>query len=462
MRTTLSVQVASITGYLIGVKEEIFNREFKTSVFHSLENKPEAKIIRSLCTIRNVLIRYNGSIQSRMRTDPLANLNRMPDYIDPEIFTYLESQGIPFIKPNARVTAYLINVNSLINERIQFCRGLYPMWVQWDYIRKLFQMPKGGNEKAIKELVDEFHESMNSYPYHCYINWPIHDPAAYSENPEDNANQTTGNVLQNDRRFLILLYRTNGAQFTEFRFITDIGDGVRNDLESFLESCERIVLAVDCENSDPYKLCAVLGGLKEAALRSDDADSFSKLQKIILYDDIHTVDAWDILKDYVSVPIEHIQTERVNDHKSLVDVQLTAGVAREHYQNNIDGFLLASSDSDFWGLIKSLPTARFMVLLEKDKYGTYLTDAFELNGISYCLMDHFAGNTDEIKIGALDRSVREYLAEHIQISLPDLTDRLYEELRVNITDKQKQNYYNRLVRKLAVEIKDGFLTVNVK
>ena len=462
MRTTLSVQVASITGYLIGVKEEIFNREFKTSVFHSLENKPEAKIIRSLCTIRNVLIRYNGSIQSRMRTDPLANLNRMPDYIDPEIFTYLESQGIPFIKPNARVTVYLINVNSLINERIQFCRGLYPMWVQWDYIRKLFQMPKGGNEKAIKELVDEFHESMNSYPYHCYINWPIHDPAAYSENPENNANQTTGNVLQNDRRFLILLYRINGAQFTEFRFITDIGDGVRNDLESFLESCERIVLAVDCENSDPYKLCAVLGGLKEAALRSDDSDSFSKLQKIILYDDIHTVDAWDILKDYVSVTIEHIQTERVNDHKSLVYVQLTAGVAREHYQNDIDGFLLASSDSDFWGLIKSLPTARFMVLLEKDKYGTYLTDAFELNGINYCLMDHFAGNTDEIKIGALDRSVQQYLAEHIQISLLDLTDRLYEELRVNMTEKQKQNYYNRLVRKLAIAIKNGTLSVTVK
>lgn len=103
-----------------------------------------------------------------------------------------------------------------------------------------------------------------------------------------------------------------------------------------------------------------------------------------------------------------------------------------------------------------------MVLLEKDKYGTYLTDAFELNGISYCLMDQFAGNTDEIKIGALDRSVREYLAEHIQISLPDLTDCLYEELRVNMTEKQKQNYYNRLIRKLAIEIKDGMLTMNVK
>ena len=32
-RKNLSVQVVSIVGYLIGVKEEIFTREFKTTVY---------------------------------------------------------------------------------------------------------------------------------------------------------------------------------------------------------------------------------------------------------------------------------------------------------------------------------------------------------------------------------------------------------------------------------------------
>ncbi|MBQ8986388.1 MAG: hypothetical protein IJ100_03970 [Lachnospiraceae bacterium] len=461
-RKTLSVQVVSITAYLIGVKEDMFTREFKTSAFHTLEAKPEAKIIRSLCMIRNALIRHNGSITSNLRTDPLSNLDKMPEYIDPAIFVYLESQSIHFIKANTKVMPYLLSVNALINEKINACRSLFPIWVEWDYIRKLFQMPRGGNEKAIRELIDEYHESMNSYPYHCYINWPIHDPRAYSDKPEDNDNQTTGNVLQNDRRFLALLYYINGAEFTEFRFVTDIGDGVKDDLASFLLSCRSIVLAVDCENSDPYKLCAVLGGLREAALRSEEPEAFSKIQKIILFDDVHTIDAWDILKNYVSVPIEHIQTERVNDHKSLVDVQLTAGVAREHYQNNVDGFLLASSDSDFWGLIKSLPTARFMVLLERDKYGNYLTDMFDLNGVGYCLMDHFAGNTDDIKIGALNKGVSEYLAERVQINLPELVEDLFSSLRVNMTDKQKDVYYNRLVKKLKVTVTDGNMTVEIK
>ena len=129
---------------------------------------------------------------------------------------------------------------------------------------------------------------------------------------------------------------------------------------------------------------------------------------------------------------------------------------------NIDGFLLASSDSDFWGLIKSLPSAHFMVLLEKDKYGTYLTEAFDLNHISYCLMDQFTGNTDEIKIGALDRSIREYLAEHVQITLRELVEDMCEALRVNMTDKQKENYYNRLTQKQSIKISEGTLTLGVK
>ena len=461
-RKTLSVQISSITAYLIGVKEDMFNREFKTSVFHALEARPEAKIIRSLCIIRNALIRHNGAISSKLRNDPFSNIDKMPDFIDTELFTYLSGQSIPLVKANTKVMTYLITVNSLINEKINACKGLYPIWVSWDYIRKLFQMPKGGNEKAIKDVVDEYHESMNSYPYHCYINWPIHDPSAYSDNPEENLNQTTGNVLQNDRRFLVLLYHVNGDQFTDFRYVTDIGDDVKNDLSEFLLACQSIVLAVDCENSDPYKLCAVLSGLKEAALRSEDPAAFGKIQKIILFDDVHTIDAWDILKRYVTVPIEHIQTERVNDHKSLVDVQLTAGVAREHYQNGVDGFLLASSDSDFWGLIKSMPTARFMVLLEKDKYGSYLIDTFELNGTGYCVMDHFAGNTDDIKIGALNKGVEEYLAERVRINLADTVEELFESLRVNMTEKQKDAYYNRLVKKLNVTVKDGWLSVGIK
>lgn len=227
-----------------------------------------------------------------------------------------------------------------------------------------------------------------------------------------------------------------------------------------MADANKIILAVDCENSDPYKLCAVLGGLREAALRSTDSSSFTKLSKIILFDDVHTVDAWGILKNYVSVPIEHVETERVNDHKSLVDIQLTAGVAREHYVNRVDSVLLASSDSDFWGLIKSIPTARFMVLLEKEKYGSYLTEALDLNGVGYCIMDNFAGNTDAIKVGALNMGIQQYFDEHVEISLSDLVVELLDHLRINMTSKQQDIYYNRLVKNIRVTVQGGVVVLD--
>lgn len=458
--TSLSVQVVSITGYLLGVQEEIFNKEYKTSIFQTLEEKPEAKILRSLSIIRNTLIRHFGKICVRFRNEAFCNLDKIPDLLDPEVLTYLHSQGVSILKANEKPMQYMLTLNTLINDRINNCKSLYPMWVEWTYIKKLFQMPKGGVDKHISKVIDKFHDSMNSYPYHCYMNWPIDNPRAYSETPNDNGYLTKGNVLQNDKRFLCLLYHINGQEFTDLKKVTDIGEEVRNDLKTFLQEANRIVLAVDCENSDPYKLCAVLQGFREVSLRNNESES--KIEKIILYDDVHTVDAWGILKNYVNVPIEHIETERVNEHKSLVDVQMTAGVAKEHFKNAVDSFLLASSDSDFWGLIKSLPSARFFVLLEKDKYGTYLTDALELNNIGYCLMDDFAGNTDEIKKGAMDKLVQEYLEDTIQLELAEKVNQFYEDLRVNMTDKQKDVYYTRLIKRIGVDIKDGILRVGLR
>jgi len=130
---SLSVHIVSITAYLIGVKEEMFQREFKTSIYQLLETKPEAKIIRSLCLIRHALIRNYGAINSRLRNDAFTNLDKMPDYIDPAVFSYLSSQGITIIKTNPKAINYIIAVNGLINDRIQACKHLYPIWLEWNY-----------------------------------------------------------------------------------------------------------------------------------------------------------------------------------------------------------------------------------------------------------------------------------------------------------------------------------------
>ena len=103
-----------------------------------------------------------------------------------------------------------------------------------------------------------------------------------------------------------------------------------------------------------------------------------------------------------------------------------------------------------------------MVLLEKEKYGSYLTEALDLNGVGYCIMDHFAGNTDAIKIGALNMGVKEYLAEAVEIDLADLVIDLIDKLRITMTQKQKDAYYNRLVKNIKVAVKEGVLRLELK
>ena len=456
---SLSTHIVSLTGYLLGVNRDIFGREFRLATYEELEKKPDAKIIRCLTTIRNSLLKNFSRISIEMRNN-LTDLDRLSEFFDPELFVYLSSQGISFIRPNTKPMKYLLKTNMLINERIGKVQPLYPMWVDWTFIRKLFQMPKGGNEKDVSKTIDAYRDLYNNYPYHCYLNWPMGDVRAFIEQPELELNpEPGGNILLNDRKFLILLYRVNDTEFTEWKYITDISEDVQNDLGDFLEGCERIVLAVDCENSDPYKLCAVLKGLREAELRNEIT---SHIEKIILYDDIHTVDAWSILKDYVKAPVDHIVTERVNEHKSLVDVQMAVGIAREHYQNGVDGFLLASSDSDFWGVVKSIPSARFMVLLERDKYGSYLTETLDLNGVGYCIMDDFAGHVDDIKGDALNRALLDYIAEHFELNLDEALEQLYPDLRLSFTEKQKRLYREKVAKGLRVKVAgDGEMKIEL-
>ena len=100
----------------------------------------------------------------------------------------------------------------------------------------------------------------------------------------------------------------------------------------------------------PYALCAAIRNLEEEML--------NKIEKIVLYDDVHAASAWDILERYVRIPIEYIKIERLKDNKSLADIKLTAGTCREYYKNQVDSFVLVSSDSDYWGLIESMSRMR--------------------------------------------------------------------------------------------------------
>lgn len=437
-----SYNLVSIVGYLIGVRREMYDRgTLISSVFEDLHQKPNARIVRALCILRNALLKRYEDISYRLQYD-LVNLDGMPDIINPEEIRFLEEQGIRIIQANRKAASYLLDVNRLIVDNIQSCQSLFPLWVKWQYIRSLFIMPGGTKEATISEARAAYKSNINVYPFHCYVSWPIKD---------------NGNILLHDGKFVPLLYQVNNDRFEDATKVRDIAQNEKNALGEFMGAHNRIALLVDCENSDPYKLCAALRTIQNYC-----PEDIRRIQKIVLYDDVHTVDTWKILGDYVGIPIEYELIERVNNFKSLVDIRMTAGACKEHYQNDIDAFLLASSDSDYWGLISSLPSADFLVLAEYEKCGDSLRGALEKAGIFYCFLDDFADSASDIKVAALKNAMKGYLEGSLRLNVGTMMEELYAKARVSMTPAEKKNFFDKYLKTLRLAIaSDGTASIAV-
>lgn len=339
--------------------------------------------------------------------------------------------GITIVRSRALPAEYIVDINKHISNRINNCKSLFPLWLKWEYVRKLFLMPDGLNEKGIKAAAADYYANKNKYPYQVYINWSYMD---------------SGNILYNDKKFVSLLYEANEDYFTDLSKVSDAGNLTKAGIYKFLDKSERVVVVVDCENSDPYKLYATLNNLNQEAL-------LNKICKIILYDDIHTTSAWKILERFTQIPIEHVLIERIKENKSLVDIRLTTGTCREYYQNNVDSFILVSSDSDYWGLISAMPEVRFFVMVESEKCSPTIKNALINAGISYCYIDDFCtGNSNDIKVAAVLREVRQKLDQAFHLNVRDILDEACRATRADMTTAEKNQFYDKYIKTMHVDI----------
>ena len=359
----------------------------------------------------------------------------IPEFVPQDAILYLSDVGISIIKSKNRLLVdYIIELNRLICDRINNCSGVFPIWLNWEYIRDLFIMPNGLNIAGTKIAAELYHQNKFVYPYQMYINWK-----------PDNQ----GNILYNDKKFVTLLYKQHNDEFSDLSRVTDAGDGIKNNIYDFIADSTKIDLVVDCENSDPYKLIATINNL--------DTEQIGKINKIILYNDIHASSAWKLFTSYTkNIEVEHIMTERVKESKSLVDIKLTTGVCKEFYANSVDAFIIASSDSDYWGLIESLPDARFLVMLEWEKCGPDIKNALASRGIYYCHIDDFCtGNSNDIKIAALVNETKRYLSDALKLNVDVMLDEVYRVTRVTMSEAECRQFYNKYIKPMHLVISDN-------
>lgn len=428
--------VISRVAYLTGVPKKIFENEFeppKLEIYEQLKLDKNARIVRNLCMLRTSIEQNYDCIQHKIHYD-FKNIHTIPEVVPTDCIDQLELDGVPIIKANHMLNRYIIDINKHIVDRINNCKHIFPSWLNWDYVRDLFVMPKGLTEAGIKAAAKEYYANKAGCPYQVYMNW------SYAN---------CGNILYNDMKFVTVLYEAHEDRFTDFSKVTDAGEATKDEIYRFLEDSDRVAIVVDCENSDPYKLHATLSNL-------DQCELLDKVSKIILYDDVHTGSGWSFLERFTDIPVEHLMIKRVKDSKSLVDVSLTAGICKEFYQNGIDAFVLVSSDSDYWGLISSVSGPRFLVMVEDKKCGPDIKRALDNAGITYCYIDDFCtGNSYHIKTAAMLSELNAVIAESIQLNVYDMLDDALCATRIHMTDGEKKQFFDRYLKPMRLSFAEN-------
>lgn len=426
--------IVSTTAYLLGIKRWVFESEtepLKQEIFEKLEKERNAKIMRNLCMLRNLTEHNFMKILLEIRKG--NNISNIPDLLPTDTMMELYDAGINIYQELYNPSLFIIHINTLITQRVGNCRGYFPEWINWDYLKDIFIMKDGTTPEGQKRAADFFYSHMDYYPYRQYMNWPA---------------KKLGNILKNDRRFLSLLYEWNGDEFTATNLVSDISSLTKDNIYSFIENSKKCVFIVDCENSDPYSFCA--------AIKSLDKEKLGKIDNIILYDDINAASAWDMVSSYIDIPVEYVLIERVKENKSLTDVKVITRACKEFYTNNADSFVLVSSDSDYWGLIEELPEANFLVMVEHDKCSPALKGTLLENNIFYCYLDNFyAGGGEEIKQDALHKELAKKIRESFTLNLNELMHDVLKKTRIDMSEEEIRRFISRRIKgQIDVDIDD--------
>lgn len=346
--------------FLIGVPSQYIDN------FDTL-NKGVMAETRKLCSLRSLIIANFTDINEQFRNR--VELRDIP--ATSRLVTDLLKYNIEIVNAGS-LSRNVIELNTLIDTRIEKIalgfKGIPQEWIQ-----ELFRMPNGDSVDGVRVAVRRYRQFKNFYPYQKYVNWP------FAETPEEKRSK---NIFGNDKELHAMLAEIHANKTSQLLDFV----GVAND----------VVVVVDCENSDAQRLYNALSNVKHA------------LRKIILIDDTHTNMMWDeLVKEYkeAGIVIEHDELPRLKEQKSLVDLRMVAKTCEEFYKNQVSHFILASSDSDIWALINSLPDAEILVLAEKCKCGDVLIEALTQNNIKRVFMEDVSQDTTDLMDRIMHRQI---------------------------------------------------------
>lgn len=438
--SNISTIVSTTVAYLIGIEDGFLSRRYDTDTLHKLEKDINATNIRNLCILRMAFFKHYNDIEYALKYD-LQNLDKQK-FINQNALSSLINQKIFELQYNTNADKYFSYISKLIDKHIQSCETLFPIGINFDYIRILLSSSEYcDSPKKIKEEINTFNMNSTKYPYKTYINWDLRE---------------CGNLLANDVKFLTILYSMNNDQFESESLYCDITDMVKQRITDFVQAAQKAVIVVDCENCDPYKFYGMLKNLS-TAIREH-------ITKIVLYDDVNTSPSWEYIGRLTEIEVEHVQTQRVTDNKSVVDIEMMLGISNMYYKYGIDSVIVCSSDSDFCPLVRQIPDIAFMVLYEPSKCGGAAKAFWEKNEVLYVALDNFfMANATELRDVVLKNILIKLAPQYIGSNAEELADKVFMTAKIfDYDQKAKNDFVIKYIKKLKLVIsKNGDINIEI-
>lgn len=115
-------------------------------------------------------------------------------------------------------------------------------------------------------------------------------------------------------------------------------------------------------------------------------------------------------------------------------------------------------------MISSLPKARFLVMVEREKCGSDMKNALVNKGIFYCYIDDFyTGDMEELKLSALFREMYHYIDSTVRLNVNAMFDEALRATRIEMTPAEKKQFYDKYIRTMQMSIgEDGNVLIEIK
>ena len=445
--------IVTTIAYLIGVDKRFLDddKKFEREKVTELTGNETANIIRSLCTLRTQFFKYYTKIYDARRN--YRTIESLSEYLDIDCLKFLHAKGMEIANVTTEVTpaVYVSYINQYIQNNVDNIRDLFPEWVNFNYIRSLFLMPKGYSGKYGGFIKDKrakvldtiikasisFFDNREVFPYQMFLTWN-----------KDLSALSLGNILLNDLKFLTSLYKAFDDDFKNKKYVTNAAEEEKENIYEFLSNSAGTIVYVDCENADPYALAATLDNLGKGNL--------AKIKEIKLFDDENASTAWDCLCSIINIPVDHIEVERLLENKSRVDMKMMLSISNEFHENDIASAIIVSSDSDFWTAIEDLKRVKFYVFNERKKTSPKFTEALDMQGIPHCYMDDIAPSkkVQQFKAKVLSMGLESKIAEFNEtgnfwpININSLLDELFFDAKISAQseqelEKEKQAFFDK-------------------